>query len=374
MEGTIRPANESVLRIKTPAGLRLLENIAIPAAPDRRDRGGVLCVSDLHLGLWGDRNDRYSILDKAGALESMVDTALSAGARTLLLNGDVLDDRAGKAETKRDATLAKVAILRFADSGGRVALVRGNHDRHIKRRQFQKLLGMQIEVIRGHLFADASGVVGTHGHILETKRSKLLIEALEGPEASAEAHSDARRAVDQDEAMEAELDAMDALNAAIAGLESYRTLRHTFEMAECRMRLLRSRVSEWVRRLSKAQAKHLHQWADGLDLRSIHRAGRLAAAMGGWCSVFGHDHTPGVYRRDVKRRSGAVDQILIGNSGSFIQHRQPITCLLARHPTLRLMRYDRKAASMREWYGESLAMAGQGSLTGAIPTASHPHS
>jgi len=324
--------------------------------------GAVMAISDLHLGLWGERNTHLSPKDKARALAAMVRAANASGA-TIVLNGDILDERGGRKALKREACLAR-AVLEAAHV--RPVYVRGNHDRWVSPRKILKRLG-PCAVVRGPLHADPlSGVVATHGHILEARRARRLIADLGG--LCKRQYTLMNRWMECDQLLQGELDAFDDRDAAAEGLARVATLRQAFERAECMVNALRSWAADRIRRLSGRRAKHLWNWADGLDLRSIRRAAQLADVLHGWCATYGHNHTPGLHRRHVLDvRAGLVREVLVANSGSFVQHKQPITCVLAAHPGVALLTYDPARDEVVESAAASLIAAAATAATTPPP-------
>jgi UDP-2,3-diacylglucosamine pyrophosphatase LpxH len=296
--------------------------------------GAVVCASDLHLGLWGDRNARYSRAQKLSALESIVELANREGG-SLVLNGDILDDRADRKALKRECRRAREVLANCARG---LVFVRGNHDAGFSRRKVRKRLG-DCRIAGGWIHYDPCGVAFTHGHVLETRRSKHLIRRLGG--LSKAQWKEINASLKADAALQAELAEQQERDLAVRPLESMERFRRAFELAECGFQRLRAGASEWLRWAAGGPGNGLHKWADRLDSRMIRRGAQLANALDAWACLVGHDHTPGLHRRTLfDPVSGRARHVLVGNCGAFIQHGQAITCVAARWPELRMMEFD----------------------------------
>ena len=319
----------------------------LPAAQERR-HPVLICASDLHLGLWKERNKHCTRKEKSRALQAIVDLANSQNA-PLILNGDIIDDRARRRRHRREIEIARDAFRRCQ---GEIIFLYGNHDGHLSPAAVRNKLG-PCRVVRGLMHCDPSGIVFTHGHMLPTRRFKHLIRRIGG--LTRHQWKAINASLKADAALRAELVDYERLSASLYLLERLRSARHGFELAECILARLRTGTARLLDALAGNSSLALQRWAACVDSKMIRRGAQLANVVGAWACIVGHDHTPGLHLRSfhdpITRRTA---QVIVGNCGSFIQHGQPITCIMARYPALILMQYDEGSRTMRQVHAITL--------------------
>ncbi len=318
-------------------------------------------LSDIHAGRQNDRVRARTLR----ALEHIVEHANTREIAQIILNGDMLDERARWEHVQTDTATIRERLERFHAGLQNIRFVYGNHDfaadRKIADVDIQQLLGISRVESDWIVFDEAVGITYTHGHIFGTgyaKRSLLSMAREESGDVQILCASDA---------FQRKIDSLHRRYVAACSIGKWMgrlgiPVEPLWETLRSHTHILRLSTAEMLR---QAGMPALQQAAKLLDLSSHTIAAELGTTLGGWCALVGHTHAPAVAKRFVRRGNTVLPQ-LVGNSGSFVSKAGfPVTFIEARYPSVTLWEYDAGNDALRERKTMTLTPQECDALTGA---------
>jgi UDP-2,3-diacylglucosamine pyrophosphatase LpxH len=301
------------------------------------DAPGTLIVSDIHAGRQNDSMRMRTLR----ALQRMVDHANATGIGQIILNGDMLDERAKWSAVERDMIAIRSVLKEFGGGLHNVRFVYGNHDvaagRKVSDKDMADILGIPHVEPNWIVYDESAGITFTHGHIFGTFYARRTLREL------------ARRGCDNMELLCTSDDFQRKLDKLQQRYVTASFLSNVLGQMGIPVETAWEAIRSWTHvartnaavRLRETESSATSLLASMLELSSHTLAAELGASLGSWCSLVAHTHTPAVVKRTIERHNGESVAQLVGNTGSFVSRAGfPVTCIEARFPSLILWGYD----------------------------------
>lgn len=325
---------------------------AIPAELKARvPSRGVMFVSDYHAGRrFGSESQRRF---KQAAVERMLTTAVEQDLE-VVFGGDFGDHGARYSRFESDFASFRKIRERVGLDGAPVFL-RGNHDYGFTDEQLSELLGGCTIHPSLVYFHESAKITMTHGHILALAKTVEVINSVSNRDLLIDQLTEDRL----DEDLKPSVIAYDLANLAESTMsrQGLTGLTALWEGMYSSRAGIAEHLLQFGRRSSHADEATWKMIAGLVGTHdNVEVASQLGERCGGWASLFGHTHEALVTKKshaDTERDS-AIPQI-VANSG-HINCKQP-TCVIARFPTIKVMRYSGKRDALLPLTRESFSGA-----------------
>lgn len=317
------------------------------------DAQSIIVVSDIHAG----RQNRWIRDRTLRALNRIVEHANAQKTGQIIINGDLLDERATWKRVQEDVADIRSVLDGFHGGWQNIRFIYGNHDMAAGR----KLLDTELHDILGDcrieedwiVFDPPSGVTCTHGHIFGTLYARRALLEL--------ARQDEGGAMEElymSEGFQRKMHGLHVRYVAVASAGKWLgrmgiPLERAWEILRSHGHVARANIAAYLRD-SNPDGLGQH-FARYIDLSSHVLAAELGTTMGGWCAVVGHTHAPAAIKRMVLRKRSHQLPHIVGNAGSFVSKAGfPATFVEAKFPSMTLWAYDTKTDSLQERRCETL--------------------